>query len=691
MRRDRAGWIVMAVAIALATLTWLVALEHDRRAAELRLRHAADALVRTISERLDGFEFALRASAALFEASERVEPEEWRRFVSGLDAVDVVPGLLGLGFARQVPSDEVPDYLRSRHADAPSEDPPDTTDPPARSPGPHVLIELIEPRSGPNRRVLGHDLAADPVRRAAIDVARTSGRPALSGPVRLLQDAGDAHAPAGVLLLLAVGREPAAARGAPIPDPVGFVYGPMRVGELMRDVLPRDVPGLSFELLDTAADGTSTRLHASPVDGDAVRRTERTLELPGRRWTLRIAGSDAFEVAARGREPFWVAAAGAAMCMALLGYLRNEARLRRRAADEARRLADETEGRRGAEQAMRDSERRFREVVEASPTGLLMTDASGRIELANPQAERLFGYAPGELLGRDVETLLPDALQVAHRAERAGYLLAPVRRPMGPGRDLRGRRRDGTELPLEIGLSPIGEAGCGRVLAAIVDLSLRQASQRQLEEALREKTLLLDEVHHRVKNNLQVIVSLLSLQARGAPPEARAALGETRNRVHAMALTHQLLHENGDVARLKVGEYLSRLARLLSDGQRGRSPPVSLTVEGADAPLTLELPRAIPCGLLVNELVGDAYRRARPDGPGAIVIGIARDGADARVWVADDGLPPPDDDGAEVAPTLGAQLVPLLVDQLGGTLVQVPGEARRTEVRFPVIAEGGRN
>jgi hypothetical protein len=180
---------------------------------------------------------------------------------------------------------------------------------------------------------------------------------------------------------------------------------------------------------------------------------------------------------------------------------------------------------------------------------------------------------------------------------------------MGDGRDVRGRRSDGTVFPLEIGLSPIGRGADATTLAAMVDLSARQASQDQLAAALREKTILLDEVHHRVKNNLQVITSLLSLQSRGAPPEARAALAECRNRVHAMALTHQLLHENNDVARLHVGQYLIRLTRLLADSHRSAAGMVTLRVEGADTPLYLDLPRAIPCGLLVNELAPRPHNR----------------------------------------------------------------------------------
>jgi PAS domain S-box-containing protein len=374
------------------------------------------------------------------------------------------------------------------------------------------------------------------------------------------------------------------------------------------------------------------------------------------------------------------------MNVALLLFLRSESRERRRAAGETRRLAAEVAGRRTAEHAMRASERRFREVFEASPTGLLMVDAQGRIALANPEVERLFGYGRGELLDRLIDDLVPDALRGAHAAQRSAYLRDPDRRHVAPrpGRDLHGRRRDGSRIPLELSLNPIGREGETTVLAAVVDLSARQAQQDLLASALREKTVLLDEVHHRVKNNLQVITSLLSLQARGASPDARAALADCRNRVHAMALTHQLLHEHGDVARLHVGEYLQRLGALLADSHRGAAPAVTLRVEGAGTALYLGLPRAIPCGLLVNELVGNAFRHAFPGGrAGTVTVALSLHDGTARLTVRDDGVGLPAGFELGDARSLGFQLVPLLVDQLGATVVHVPGTGTCFRIDFP--------
>jgi PAS domain S-box-containing protein len=685
-QHETAAWLVMGAAIALAVLSWGVALQQDQRQADLRFKVAVDGTVDTLAGRIHGYEFALRAARALHMASDRVGGDEWRRFVGALRLPETLPGILAIGYAPVVPPAALERFVESvRRSGVPDF---------SVSAGPEgvtrVLVEMIEPLGPAQRRMLGTDLDADASRREAMAIARDSGQTTISSPVRLQPE--DDTEPSGIIWLMFLPTfeadgEPRdrSARRAALR---GYVYSPIRGDDLMRDILPRETPGLGVRVFDGAGSRTEDLVHATAVEAPALHAAQRTLQLPGRMLTLEFAGTADFDRAARSSQPLIVGTVGALMNVALLLYLRSESRERRRAVGEAQRLAAEVEGRRGAEQAMRDSERRFREVVEASPTGLMMADREGRIVLANPQAEKLFGYGHDELLGRRLDDLVPGALEdiAADAPGNATQDLAdqPAGRLMGDGRDVRGRRSDGTVFPLEIGLSPIGRGAAATTLAAMVDLSARQASQDQLAAALREKTILLDEVHHRVKNNLQVITSLLSLQSRGAPPEARAALAECRNRVHAMALTHQLLHENNDVARLHVGQYLIRLTRLLADSHRSAAGMVTLRVEGADTPLYLDLPRAIPCGLLVNELVTNAYKHAFPAGRhGVIVIGITLEEGIARLSVADDGIGLPPDFDPENASSLGFQLVPLLVDQLGATLRRVPGAGTRFEVRFP--------
>jgi PAS domain S-box-containing protein len=139
--------------------------------------------------------------------------------------------------------------------------------------------------------------------------------------------------------------------------------------------------------------------------------------------------------------------------------------------------------RKAAEAALADSELRFRTVLEASPNAVVAIDTSGRVAYANPQVEQTFGYTRDEIVGFPVEMLLPERIADRHVAHREGFLAHPVARPMGIGLDLWARRKDGSEFPVEISLSPVDAAEGPRVFATIVDISARKAAESQLLQA----------------------------------------------------------------------------------------------------------------------------------------------------------------------------------------------------------------
>jgi PAS domain S-box-containing protein len=345
-------------------------------------------------------------------------------------------------------------------------------------------------------------------------------------------------------------------------------------------------------------------------------------------------------------------------------------------------IIDITERKR-AEQALRASEERFRLVVEDAPNAIIMVDHAGKIALVNSEAERLFGYERTELVGKPVETLIPQRFRGEHPQLRAGYQQSPRVRNMGAGRDLYGLRRDGAEVPIEIGLNPIRTAEGGFVLASVIDITERKRAQEQFAAALREKTVLLNEVHHRVKNNLQVIMSLLNLQAaRARDPGVQSLIGESRARVQAMALIHQLLFERRDWSSVQLAAYLHRLGELLASTYGGGRIDVAVDAEEVE----LDVQRAVACGLLVNELVTNAFKHAFPhDRKGRICIELRRgDDSNATLRVYDNGIGLPAELDIAHANSLGMQLVPLLADQLGAALRIERGPGARFELRFPL-------
>lgn len=207
-----------------------------------------------------------------------------------------------------------------------------------------------------------------------------------------------------------------------------------------------------------------------------------------------------------------------------------------------------------------------------------------------------------------------------------------------------------------------------------------------IKQALAEKEVLLKEVHHRVKNNLQVVAGLLDLQAeRLADPQVRMALKESKTRIKSIALVHETLYHSAGLARLDFKAYVQGLVAQLFRAQLSKGRSVRFDLRMAD--VTLDLPAAVPCGLIINELVTNALKHAFPeDQPtpeNEIVLTWEDLGAHWRLTVADNGPGLPAGLDWTHAPSLGLRLVQLLTQQLKGTARLEPGRGCRFVIEFP--------
>jgi PAS domain S-box-containing protein len=335
-------------------------------------------------------------------------------------------------------------------------------------------------------------------------------------------------------------------------------------------------------------------------------------------------------------------------------------------------------------------EERFRRVVEAAPNAMVMINAHGQIEMVNAQAERVFGYERAALLGQPVEMLVPARFRGHHPGLRDAFFTDPRSRPMGVGRDLHGLRKDGSEFAIEIGLNPIETEDGTMVLSAIVDISDRKQKEERIQNALAEKDVLLGEIHHRVKNNLQIIYSLLDLQsAQISDPVALGMLRDSQNRVRSMAQIHQTLYQSKDFAEVNFGHFLDSLVPTLVSSYGIDSERLTLSIEAEQVLLPIDV--AIPCGLAVNELISNALKHAfRPGQDGTITVALKRDAdGQVRLSVSDNGIGVPDHIDIANTTTLGLQLVALLADQLGGDFSMRRSDPTEFLLSFPIKKPAG--
>jgi PAS domain S-box-containing protein len=326
----------------------------------------------------------------------------------------------------------------------------------------------------------------------------------------------------------------------------------------------------------------------------------------------------------------------------------------------------------------------YEELFELAPDAYLFTAPSGRILQANRAACALLNVRHAMLVGASLSAFIPTTVynQMVRDLPAAGVDAQPL-----PEREIRLRRL--RRLPTTVGATlGVARDESGRRYGywwLLRDIAERERTAERLRAAVREKDLLLREVYHRVKNNLQVICSLLSLQEPTvADAGARQILEGARQRLRSMALLHQRLYASADVSRVDFAQHLRALARELRDSYGVSASQVRFALDLADMSLGIDV--AIPCSMIVHELVTNALRHAFPEGRGQITLRLSAESPEtARLVVADDGVGFAPERAARGG-TLGLELVGMMADQMGARLEVRHGRGVQFEIVFPLTA-----
>jgi PAS domain S-box-containing protein len=368
----------------------------------------------------------------------------------------------------------------------------------------------------------------------------------------------------------------------------------------------------------------------------------------------------------------------------------------------------------------KQAEERFRLVVEAAPNAMIMVNAEGKIDLINSQAESVFGYSRQELVGRPVEMLVPERFRSDHPKYRHSYLAEPEVRAIGVGRELFGRRKDGTEVPVEIGLSPLHTSEGLFVLASIVDITERRQNELELARQRNELThlsrvALLGELSvslaHELNQPLTAILSnaqaaqLLLVQGATDPgelPEILSEIAHESKRAGEVIRRLRVLLKKGEIHRapLDMNEIVDTVLKLIRSDLINQH--VAVEVELApDLPLVdgdeVQLQQVL-LNLVVNAC--DAMAKIEAIDRGLIIGTELAGGNSVRVSVADRGcgIPPekierifePFFTTKEIGTGLGLAVCRTIISAHGGELWAVNNAKRGATFQFklPAIAQG---
>lgn len=317
-------------------------------------------------------------------------------------------------------------------------------------------------------------------------------------------------------------------------------------------------------------------------------------------------------------------------------------------------------------------------VLDGISDAVLVFDLERRLVDLNAAAQNLLHVRQENSIGKPIADIWAEA------AELLGSGLYPS------GRSVRmDQQASDVARTLDVRISPVVDWR-GTVIGSTIvarDITELTTNAERLQAALQEKNVLLKEIHHRVKNNLQIISSLLNLQSGSIDdPLSLAKFQDSQDRVRSMALIHEHLYRSDDLARIDFGKYLNELAGSLVQTYRTRDQFVSLKLE-TDT-VMLDIDTAIPSGLIVNELVSNALKHAYPDHrAGTIIVQLCQDRVGrVHLSVRDDGVGIPTDVDYRNTASLGMQLVNSLCRQLDATMEMHNASGTTFSIDFPVTA-----
>jgi PAS domain S-box-containing protein len=312
-------------------------------------------------------------------------------------------------------------------------------------------------------------------------------------------------------------------------------------------------------------------------------------------------------------------------------------------------------------------------LLDALPSMIGYWDAGLINRFANKAYRSWFGEAGADLVGKHMLALVGPTLYEQNRPFLEGALQGKAQtfersipRPNG----------EGVRHSLAHYLPDVVDGEVRGLYVLVHDVSEITENRQRLAQSLQEREIMLQEIHHRVKNNLQVVSSLLNLQLRRiAPGAARDALEDCQRRVTTIALIHEQLYQAGDFSRVGFREYVRQL---VSNVFRTAAPSANLQLELSIDELALDVGLAIPCALVINELVTNALKHAfQGRSAGRLRVGMCRRGTALELEVKDDGVGLPDGVEIHQATSMGLLVVRTLAEQLGATL-QVDGSSGTT-------------
>lgn len=345
-------------------------------------------------------------------------------------------------------------------------------------------------------------------------------------------------------------------------------------------------------------------------------------------------------------------------------------------------LVEDVTERLKAEELLKEQREFLRAVIDTDPNFVFAKDWNGNFTLVNKSVADNYGTTSENLIGKSDADFNNNIEEVEHFLNDDREVIATGKPKFIAEEKVSDSKSGEVKWYQTIKVPLKGTDGSMQVLGVAADITARKLAEEITKRSLKEKELLLKEIHHRVKNNLQIIISLLKLQSKYVfDPRDLEIFNKSRSRVETMSLIHEKLYKSADISQIDIGNYLRELVSHLLKAYNLSNAQIDFIINADNILMTIDT--AIPCGLIVNELINNILKHAFPEGyTGKIELNLRRSDENVILEVIDNGIGIPEAFELDKSDTLGMQLIDTLVKQLDGIIEIDRSSGTRFSIEF---------
>lgn len=658
------AWLIFFASLIITLFIWTQVRNNIIENAETSFNTNVDEVKFAIERRMSSYEQILMGGVALFKVKENLSRKDFHVYVMNLQIEKNFPGIQGMGFSKVIRPYELQEHIRNIK----KEGFPDYKVWPEGKRDIYTSIVYLEPFSDRNLRAFGYDMFSEPIRKQAMSKAIDIGIPFASGKVTLVQET-ETDIQNGVLVYLPVYHNEM--KTSTVEERrraiFGFVYSPFRMNDLMKGILGNKNLDIIIDIFDGNSTDNANLLYSSRSTeaGKRLFSAIHSFVSDNRTWTILFRSTYSFENDVDVQKSWIVLISGSLISILLFisafSFKKTE-----------------------------EVYKNLEQILEAAGEGIYGLDAEGKCIFINDAALAMIGYSKEECIGKRMHDLIHYNLEDGSPCpfETCSVISSITQSKKISSDNEVYWRKDGSMFHVEFFANPIIEKGSlvkGTVVA-FSDVTERKKNEEQINTSLKEKEVLLKEIHHRVKNNMQVVSSLLNLQyqyLQNADEQTIKAFQDSQNRIRSMALIHEKLYQTKDLANINFGEYIRDLVTRLYNSYKYETGGVKIDIDTQSIDLNMDI--SISLGLVINELVSNAFKHAfNGRENNHLVVSMLKRDEVYELIIADNGKGFSSDIDFKNTDTLGLQLVNTLTSQIDGSINLENKMGSKFIIKFPV-------